>query len=110
MDFKEREEPSRSARRTRGPAVKITPASTPAPIGLEVRRNGDWLEVTFAASDIQDGDFRYSVGKRYLLVWSEKGRNGSQHFIHLPHAVVPGEHILSFVNGVVDAKLRVLAS
>jgi len=110
MVFKERGQPPRPSRRTRGPAVRITAANTPANTGLEVRRNGDWLEVTFHAPNIQEEEFRYSVGRRYLLVWGDKGRPGHQHFINLPQAVSPKDHILSFVNGVVDARLRVQAS
>lgn len=107
MAYKERGEPTRgSARRTRSPSVRITPAQSRGTHGLEIRKSGDWLEVTFAAPDIAESNFRYSVGKRYFIVWSDTDQPGQHHFVNLPRSVEPKEHLLSFVNGVVDARFR----
>jgi len=109
MAYEKRGEPTRgSARRSRGPSVRITPTRSQISPGLEVRSAGGWLEVTFAAPDIAEGAFRYSVGKRYLLVWSDESQ--SHHFVNLPKAVESRDHLISFVNGVVDARLRVRAN
>jgi len=111
MAYEERGEPTRgSSRRTRGPSVRITPARFRGTPGLEIRKEGEWLEVTFAAPDIAESTFRYRVGKRYLLVWSDEGAPGLHHFVNLPVSVDRGEHLLSFRNGVVDARLRMRAS
>jgi hypothetical protein len=107
MVFEESGAPARTSRRTRNPSVRIVPATRRRPNALEVRHNGDWLEVTFSAPDIAEERFRYSVGRRYLLVWSDRGHPGLHHFVNLPKRVRPEDHILSFNNGVVDARLRV---
>lgn len=110
MATEERERSGHPGRRTRPPSVRITPAALRSTEGLEIRRVGDWLEVTFAAPDIHESQFRYSVGPRYLLVWSDQDHPGRHYFVNLPKAVEPGEHLVRFVNGVVDGRFRLRGS
>ena len=69
-------------------------------------REGGWLEVTFSVPDISESNFRYSVGRRYLVIWSDRTHPIQHHFVGLPKAVDPKDHMLRFTNGVVDARIR----
>lgn len=87
--------------------VRITTERARIATSPELRMDGEWLEVNFAAADIPDGKFRYSLGKRYLLAWADGTVHGQQHFVLFPRPVEPKDHTVTFHNGVVDARVRV---
>jgi hypothetical protein len=55
---------------------------------------------------VDDADLRYSIRRRYLLVWGDGSPHAAQVLIHLPIAVDPEHHSVRFHNGVLDAKIK----
>jgi hypothetical protein len=103
---KRRDSTQGAAGRSRRASVKIHPAKTELAPTQEVRIADGWLEVTFSVPEIPESSFRYSIGRRYLVIWSYRTHPVQHRFVNLPRAVDPKDHMLRFTNGVVDARIR----
>lgn len=106
MSLEEAGSPGRVEPRSPMAGVRIVPARARVAGQPEFRPNGEWLEVTVSTPDIPEKHFRHAVGRRYLLVWADEGPADLHHFLPLPEPVERHNHVISFRNGVVDAKLR----
>ena len=62
--------------------------------------------ITLNIPEIEDAQLRYSIRRRYLLVWGDGSPHEAQILIHLPKAVDAHHHAIRFHNGVFDAKIR----
>ncbi len=87
-------------------AVRIVPARARSAVRPEFHEGDGWLDVTFSAPDIPDGHLRHAVGRRYLLVWADDSPHDVHHLIVLPKPVDPAAAKVQFMNGVVDARIR----
>lgn len=75
----------------------------------DIRIEDGYLYVTLNVPEVEDSELRYSIRKRYLMVWGEHAHQ-AQHLVHLPKAVDPMQHSLRFQNGVVDARIKLLGA
>jgi HSP20 family molecular chaperone IbpA len=65
------------------------------------------LYVTLHLPHVDDAQLRYSIRRRYLLVWGEDGAHEDQILVMLPVRVDPESHSVRFQNGVFDARIKV---
>lgn len=72
----------------------------------EVRVLHEHVTVTLNAPEILDEELRYSIRRRYVLVWGDATRHGSHYLVYLPEAVDPDEHTVRFQNGVFDVRIK----
>lgn len=74
---------------------------------VEVDMADGHLHVTFSAPEIEDAELRYTIRRRYLIVWGNNSPHQQQHFIHLPKRVDPEDHNVRFQNGVFHLRARI---
>lgn len=92
--------------------VRVSPSQVVRPrdrrlVEPEVRLDEDYVYVTLHAPEIQDEELRYSIRKRYVLVWGDEARHEPHYLVMLPVAVNPESHTVRFQNGVFDALIRI---
>ncbi|MBI2076786.1 MAG: hypothetical protein HYT80_00230 [Euryarchaeota archaeon] len=74
----------------------------------DIRIDDGYVCVTLHVPEVEDSELRYSIRRRYLMVWGESAHR-EQHLVHLPRAVDPEQHNVRFQNGVVDARIKLKA-
>lgn len=89
------------------PRVRIVANRAMVSRNPEIRSDREWVYVSLHAPEIQEDRIRYSISKRYLLVWADGSSHAHHQFVILPHPVEPHDHAFSFSNGVVDARIRI---
>jgi hypothetical protein len=72
----------------------------------DVRVLNEHVYITLHLPHIEDAELRYSIRRRYMLVWGEGSPHEAQILVHLPKAVDGQHHSVRFHNGVFDAKIR----
>jgi HSP20 family molecular chaperone IbpA len=72
----------------------------------EIRAEGDRLLITIDCAHLAPEAVRYSIGRRYVVVWAAMGPRSAQHVVLLPEAVVPADHVVSHTNGVLDLSVK----
>lgn len=95
------------ATKERPPKFQIVPSRGRVLRDVEVRNDGEWLCLSLHTPDIHESKFRYSISKRYLLVWADGSSHAQHQFVILPRPVDPHDHEVSYTNGVVDARIRI---
>lgn len=106
MAFEEEKPDAARPPRARKVRVEVVPARGRIVANPEVRVASGWLEVTLFTPEIAEGKFRYSISKRYLLVWADGSPHAQHQFVILPKPVDPEQHEVRFANGVVEARIR----
>lgn len=72
----------------------------------DVRVLNEHVYITLNLPEVEDAELRYSIRRRYLLVWGDNSPHEAQILVHLPKAVDPKQHSIRFHNGVFDARIR----
>ena len=93
--------------------VRLSPAQLVRPrvrrvAEADIRVDDGYIYVTLHVPEVEDSELRYSIRRRYLMVWGESAHQ-AQHLVHLPRAVDPQQHSVRFQNGVVDARIKLKA-
>lgn len=107
--------PERTDRSRRQQNARLFPsrAARPKRSGLpsvDVSISEGYLHITFEAAEIDDAELRYTLRRRYLIVWGENSPHQEQRFVHLPAKVDPSDHKVRFQNGVFDLRAKIAAT
>jgi hypothetical protein len=103
------ERKSRDARRQQN--VRLFPSQVTRPKhggagSADVRVLNEHVYITLHLPQIEDAQLRYSIRRRYMLVWGDGSPHEAQILVHLPKAVDAQHHSVRFHNGVFDARIR----
>lgn len=87
---------------------QLTRPGQPVKDPADIRSHEGHLYVTLHLPHIDDAELRYTIRRRYLLVWGDGGAHETQNLVMLPVRVNPEQHSVRFQNGVFDARIKIL--